>query len=448
MANLLARRKAPTPAAGVRGLSWMDLQAAVSYAANGTQYTITGSDMLPAADFVSMVHSVNEATNVVSAAVFARALLLKQTRFVWRNIRRADPNYRQLFGTRDLAMLERPDPGVMTRPQMLATMETHISYGGNAYCVDRGDRLELLRPDRVEVVLQGVDDVDSVMGGMGRKAGYLHFPSGFENPDDSEAFLLHEVAHWTPEPHPLQWWIGSSWVRSVLNEVATDKAATRFGQDFFKQGATPNLIIKPHEMLSPDQIDEYREKFTSKHEGVGNAYRTMWLGGGSDAQVVGSNLAEVDMSALQGGGESRVAMRSRVPSVILGTREGSSGSGLQTGFYASARRMLADGWYTPTVQDLCASFETLTPPPAGAELAHDPADVLFLQEDALEQAEQISKQATALQALDSAGFEADAAVKAVRDNNLSALLGSHDGLQSVQRNPNIEDDGGQGDDDV
>ena len=54
-------------------------------------------------------------------------------------------------------------------------------------------------------------------------------------------------------------------------------------------------------------------------------------------------------------------------------------------------------------------------------------------------------QAVALQALDSAGYNADAAVAAVRDGNLSALIGAHDGLQSVQRQPTDTGDGGSSD---
>ena len=94
----------------------------------------------------------------------------------------------------------------------------------------------------------------------------------------------------------------------------------------------------------------------------------MWLGGGSDVTVVGSKLADLDLKSLQGGLETRIAVRSRVPAAILGVREGLGGSALNSGNYAATRRLWADSWFAPSVQSLCASVESAFPPPAGAEM--------------------------------------------------------------------------------
>ena len=411
------------------------LQLVSTFTYNGMSYSMSGTET-PSGEFEDMVHSVYSQNNVVAAAVVTRGLLMKQTRFAWRNTIRRDPNYRQLFGTDRLQVLERPDPGVLTRPQWLATDEYHCSLGGSSVTINRGDYLEIAPPDLIDVVLAGVDDAERVVQRRyGRKVGYIYYKAGRDNPDAAEALTLAEVAHQIPEPHPLRWWTGQSWVLSVLAEVVTDKAAQKYLQEYFRNAATPNVIVKPHESLSPDNIEEYKEVFGRETAGVNNAFKTLWLGGGSDAMVVGSNLADLDLSSLQGGGETRIAARAMIPAPILGIREGMQGSALNSGNYNSARRKMADAWYTPTIQDRCATLETIVPPDSGAELWYDPADVLFLQEDAKDTAEILQKQSAALQALDSAGYDGDAAVKAIRDNNLSALLGKHDGLQSVQRNP-------------
>lgn len=432
--------KADSPVVGRSALSWDQyLKLVTSFSFNGMSYSIGSDSYRPAGDFEQLVHSVHADNNIVSACVVARGLLMKQVRFAWRNTVRRSNDYRQLFGDERLQLLERPDPGTLTRPQWLATDEYHCSYAGASFTIDRGTHLELAAPDLIDVVLMGVDDASTVIRHRaGRKAGYIYYREGRDRPEAAEALGVEEVAHQVPEPHPSKWWTGQSWVISVLDEVVTDKAATKYLQKFFDNAATPNAIVKPHERLSPEQVDQYRDIFNKETSGVGNAFKTMWLGAGSDVEIVGSKLADLDLSSLQGGAETRICARARIPAPIAGVREGLQGSALNSGNYNSARRMLADGWFTPTAQDRCASLETIRPPGAGAELWYDPADVLFLQEDAKDAAEIMSSNATALQALDSAGYDADAAVKAVRDNNLSALIGKHDGNQSVQRLPDPE----------
>ena len=400
-----------------------------------------------ARSFDQLVEQVHETDNVVAGAVLARQYVMSQTRFAFRNVIRQAADYRQLFGNESLALLEYPDPGNLTRPEMLAAVEAHVAYAGAAYVAKHGqDRLELLDPGLVDVVLMGVEDpYHMVKHRAGRKAGYVYWRDGRDG-GEPEQWGLREVAHFRPEPHPVRWWTGASWVSSLLQEVSLDKGATRFLRQYFDKAATPNLIVKPHESLTAENVDAYREIFAKEYGGVGNAFKTMWLGGGSDVQVVGANLNDLDLKSMQGGLETRIAVRAQIPAPILGIRESLQGSALTTGNYGAARRKWADNWFSPHVQNLCASMQWLFPAPAGAELWYDPADVLLLQEDAKDAADIMATQSTALQALDSAGYNADAAVAAVRDGNLSALIGQHDGLQSVQRQPT--DAGGEGNTDA
>jgi len=443
--NLLARISSSSQAVErSTSLGWGDyqqlLQAQFLY--NGLGYATPGIET--GQHFERLVDLVHAQNNVVSAAVVARAFVMSQVRFAWRNTIRGSANYRQLFGNADLALLERPDPGNLTRPQLLAAMEVQVAYHGNAYVARHGDRLELFNPALVDVVLAGVDDPAAlVYARQGRKLGYRYYRDGRDG--EGETWGLEEVIHWAPEPHPVRWWMGQAWVTSLLEEVAIDKASTKYLRQFFDHAATPNLIVKPHESLTAENVDAYREVFAKTYGGVGNAFKTMWLGGGSDIVQVGSKIADLELKSLQGGGETRVSVRSRVPAAILGIREGLGGSALNSGNYQATRRLWADSWFSPSVQSLCAAAETAFVPPAGAEMWHDPADVLLLQEDAQDAAQIMATQATALQALDTAGYNADAAVSAVRDGNLSALIGAHDGLQSVQRQPTDTGDGGNSD---
>jgi len=425
-------------------LSWDGFQSIVaqSFLYDGVTYGIGSPD--PEAHFSALYEAVALESNVIMAAVAARASVMSQVRFVWRDSERGSATHRQLLPSEDLALLERPDPGNLTRPEMLSIGETQVAFAGCSYVRRHPDRLEVLNPELVDVVMFGVDDADAVIQRKaGRKAGYIHWAGGRDEPGLAVPLELNEVWHHRPEPHPVKWWSGVSWVTSLLQEMAIDRSSTRYLRQFFDKAATPNLIVKPHETLSSEQIDQYRDVFAKQYAGVNNAFRTMWLGGGSDVMVVGSRLADLDLKSLQGGSETRIAARARIPAPILGIREALQGSALTTGNYGAARRQWADVWFAHEAASLCAAVEAVYRPPVGREMWFDPADILLLQEDAQDAAQIMATQAAALHSLDSAGYDADAAVAAVRDGNLTALVGNHDGLQSVQRNPT----GTQGDSD-
>jgi len=116
--------------------------------------------------------------------------------------------------------------------------------------------------------------------------------------------------------------------------------------------------------------------------------------------------------------------------VILGAREGLSGSSLNTGNYSAARRLFADGWFSPSVKSLCQSLESLVPPPAGMRLTHDPSAILFLQEDRKDEAEIDGAKVSAIRTLVDGGFDPASAVATIAPQWSDKL--DHAGLLSVQ----------------
>ncbi len=432
--DLLGRRPVrssiPDSVARSGAMSWDQY---MSFVFQGNKFLTSSLGSNPEASFRSYVDSVGRRSGLVASAVAARAAIVSQTRFAWRNIDRRSDNYMQLFGTDQLRMLEHPDPKrVVTRPHLLSLAETHVSYAGAANFAIRNNRLDLLRPDLIDTVIVADDGatVSDVLAGHGEVAGWLYYSRGrLERP---ETFTVGEVAVWAPEPDPVAWWRGQSWLTSVMREIVTDGQVTEYVDRFLANGAAPSLIVRPDKSLTVDQMKEFKELFDEGHAGIDHAGSTLFLGGGSDVTVVGSKLGELAVREIQGGFETRIASRARVPAVVLGIREGMQGSALNAGNYGQTRRLWADGWATPTLESLCASLESLFPAPAKAELAHDAARMLFLQEDQKDAAEITATQATAIRALIDGGFEADMAVRAIRTGNLTALEGSHSGLVSVQ----------------
>ena len=350
MANLVTRLRGGTsarasfPTAPFEG--WTD--SYFSY--GGNTYPLNLRQSMPGSpqvkignDFPSYVEHAYRQNGVVGAAITARALLLSELRFKWRN--NVDGS---MFGTTDLAVLERPGP--MTRPELLHQAEQHVSLCGNAFFHRSPDGLRLLRPDWVEVLLGTDQDTDHP--GWAEDAvvmGYLYKPGGPGSQEPVTFISPDEVAHWKPEPDPENPWRGESWVQSVALEISTDGQATRHLSKFYEHAATPNLVFVMDKQVPATQVQEYAEAINDRHSGTRNAYRNMVIGGGADVKVVGADMAQLNYKATQGQHETRIASRARVPAVILVISEGMQVSSLNAGNYSSTRCMWASRLFIRSV---------------------------------------------------------------------------------------------------
>lgn len=407
----------------------MSLQDYFTYM--GRQYAMGGSyGTTPAASFVGYVRDVGERNGVVAAAVAARALLISQVRFTWRN-NRASATPGRTFGDRNLSILERP--GQMTRSEMLNLAEQDVSYSGSWIAHRQGNELFRLRPDWVTVVMgSNSDPVDDWVPPDARITGFAYGDPSKPN-GRKELFLPDEVIHWKPEPHPLEWWRGQSWVTSVVQEIRNDGQATNHTSKFFDHAATPNMVFTMDPNLTVEQVQAFADLTNQRHAGSENAYKNLFLGGGTGVEVVGSENAALGLKDIQGGYEARIASRARVPAVVLGIREGMGGSALNSGNYAQTRRLWADGWFTPSVQGLCASAERVMKPAADAELWYDPSEVLFLQEDQKDAAEIQGTKAQTIRTLTDGGYTPES-IKAYMKTDDEDVL-EHTNLFSVQLQP-------------
>jgi phage portal protein BeeE len=369
------------------------------------------------------------------AAQMVRALVLSQTRFTFRNPPWHPRTPRKTFGTGDLAILERPWPNATTG-ELVSRMEWHAGLAGNAYVHRRNGRLRVLRPDWVGIAYgSNLEPDDPAHAIDGEVIGYVYCNGGFNSPNEPRSLLPADVAHWSPLPDPENAGIGMSWITPAIREMQADRATTDHKLIYFRNGATPNLVVKGLPYTSGDDTAFQRlvAVLEAEHAGIQNAYKTLYLSQGADATVVGSNLAELDLKNVQGASETRISVLSRVHPVILAIAEGLAGSSLNAGNFGMARRIWADGWIYPTLQDLAAALAPLVRVPADAELWTDTADMPMLREDAKDAAEITEIQARTIGGLVKEGFTAPTAVAAVTGQNMQLL--EHTGLVSVQLQP-------------
>ena len=414
--------------------------AAGMFRYGGIEYpfgSMPGSDPTVAdASFASMIRNVHEKSGPVSAAVTTRALLMSEVEFAWK------PRFggsAELSYTPALNLLDAPGP--VTRSTMMFRLEQDASYAGNAIVAHRRGTRSVFRlePHRVTFAFgsnsEPTWDVNgnTILPYDAQVTAVIYNSSTAPGPPDVkhlEVFQVGEFAHWMPEPDPLYWWRGASWIAPLLEDVALDGQISDHQSKFFEHAATPNLVFVMDPARTEDEVQAYADIVNDKHSGGRNAYKNMFLGGAVDVKTVGADLSKLSLKDLQGGLETRVSTRSRVPAVILGIREGLSGSSLNTGNYSAARRLLADGWFSPTVKGLCQTLEALVPPPAGKRLAHDPSRVLFLQEDRKDEAEINGVKVTAIRTLVDGGFDPNTAVATIAPEWAGKL--DHAGLLSVQ----------------
>jgi phage portal protein BeeE len=368
------------------------------------------------------------------AAQMVRALVLSQLRFTFRNLLWTRTP-RRAFTTQDLALLERPWPNATTG-ELVTRMEWHAGVAGNSFVTRRPDRLRVLRPDWVGIAYGSQREPDDPAHALdGELLGYLYCNGGFSSGNTPETILPPDMAHWAPMPDPENAGLGMSWITPAVREIQSDRAAVDHKVAYFANGATPNLVIKGLPFTS-GQEEAFRKlvaELEAQHTGIANAYRTLYLSQGADATVVGSNLSDLDLKNVQGVSETRIATLSRVHPVILGIAEGLAGSSLNAGNFGMARRLWADGWIYPTLQDICQALAPLVRVPNDAELWFDVADMPILREDAKDAAEIEAIKAQTIRQHIEAGFTPESSVAAVQGQNVQLLV--HSGLVSVQLQP-------------
>jgi hypothetical protein len=399
--------------------------------------------------FVAYCQHLYKSNGVVFSAIDRRQQVFSQARFQWQRWKAGRPQ--DMFGNSELSLLERPWKNGTTG-EMLSRMEVDGSISGNSYWTtcdnhgrlgraarrDDGRRMVRMRPDWVTIIIAAPSGNPYALDAY--VAAYRFQPrpdngygnAGYATTVQEPLILLpNEVCHYSPKPDPLARFIGMSWLTPIITDIFADDAAAVHKMSFFKNGASPRLAVTFDKEVPPKDLDLYKKKFDDMHAGVENAYGTLFMGGGADVRPLTVDLRALDYKMTTGAGETRMAVASGVPAVILGISEGLGGSSLNEGNFRAAKRLFVDG----TIQDLwrkvAPSLEVLlTPPPDGAELAIDGRDIPFLREDSDQQAAIRTQDAQTMVALVNGGWEAESIKLYMATSDVSRLV--HTGRVSVQ----------------
>jgi Phage portal protein len=371
----------------------------------------------------------------VFSAIQARALPFSEARFQYQRLDGGRPG--ELFDDGSLSMLHAPWINGTTG-EMLARMEQDASLAGNSYWTPINGRLRRMRPDWV-TILSGVrgDATASPFSLEAEVLGYIYHPQAAPGGVRPAPVLLlpAQVVHYSPIPDPLAQWRGMSWLTPVLDEIQGDKAAMKHKLQYFRNGTTSGMVVTYDKSIGPDMYEEYVSLFSKTYQGTDKAYKTIHLGGGADAKVLGADLKQLDFKVVQGHGETRIAAAAGVGAIIARFSEGMQGSSLNAGNYSAAKRQFADMTLRPLWRIAAASLAkpVITRVPASCRLWYDDRDVAFLKEDAKDEADIFNVEAAAIRALTDGGYTPESVVAAVAARNPTLL--AHTGLYPVQVQP-------------
>lgn len=385
-------------------------------------------------DFPGLVRGAYQANGLVFACLMTRFMLFSQVRFQYQQMRGGRPG--DLFGTPELQIIERPEPGRVTADLLtLAMLDADLA--GDWFGVRRPGRIKRLRPDWT-IVLVGSRNKDTDHPGFDPDAevvGYGYAPNGLYSSGEVWTFLPNEVAHFFPIPDPLMRFRGMPLPTAALRDIRADGAATTHKGKYFENSATANVAVKFPPGMKLTDAQDLIAVFEQEHAGAMNAYKTMYLLGGMEATTVGANMQQLEFKATQGAGETRVAAALNVHPAIVGLSEGMAGANLNEGNFTATRRLQADKMLRPNWGNFAGSLETIVPPLPGTRLWYDERDVPFLAEDVKDAADVLFVLAQAARQLGDGGWEHDAVIDAVTSGDLRRLAGQHTGLVPVQLLP-------------
>lgn len=435
MANLARRLLAPREERNLPFQQWFEY-----FSFNGNLYSLNGgvrqtlmNDPGEVGADLNGLSGAFRTNAVVFACCQVRQQHFAEARFQYRRIRNGRPG--DLWGDGGLRILERPWENATTG-DLLTRMLSDVDRAGNSYIVNMGGYLARLQPDWTDIILGSRSGRDTWIPGDPdtRIVGYHFQPGGSASGAEPMIFDVSQVAHFAPITDPLASFRGMSWITPLIREIQGDSMMTQHKNKFLEQGATVNMVVKvPAETL--EKFDDWVRKIREGHDGLENAYKTLFLGGGADATPVGSDLQQMDFKAIQGAGETRIAAAAGVHPVIVGLSEGLEGSSLNAGNYQAARRRFADGTLRPLWRNAAGSLASIVRVPRDSELWYDDRDIAFLKEDLKDTAEVQQLQASAAKSLIDSGFKPDAIIDALQANDLGRLVGQHTGLTSVQLVP-------------
>lgn len=230
-------------------------------------------------------------------------------------------------------VLENPNPS-LSKFDLLVATRAFLELTGDAfwyYAVGERTRqpkeIYLMRPDRVEVVVDG---------DTGEVIGYK-----FRNDDGTKIALdVDEVEHHKTF-NPLNQYRGLGTLEAAILYVEIENDTSTFQRNFMKNQATPSGVLTISGKIEKEAFNKLKQQWKEKQAGLANVGKTLFIRE-ADASFtkVGLSLGELDMKALKELSEGKIYKMFRMPKIILGETDqsGLGRANAETADYIFAKR--------------------------------------------------------------------------------------------------------------
>lgn len=230
-------------------------------------------------------------------------------------------------------VLENPNPALSKFDLLMATRAFLELTGDAFWYYSLGERsrqpkeIYLMRPDRVEVVVDG---------DTGEVVGYK-----FRNDDGTKIALdVDEVEHHKTF-NPLNQYRGLGTLEASILYVEIENDTSTFQRNFMKNQATPSGVLTISGKIEKEAFNKLKQQWKEKQAGLANVGKTLFIRE-ADASFtkVGLSLGELDMKALKELSEGKIYKMFRIPKIILGDTEqsGLGRANAETADYIFAKR--------------------------------------------------------------------------------------------------------------
>lgn len=355
-------------------------------------------------------------SNGVAYGIFRQRLeLFAQGRFRFRRFGNPRPTMADSFSSSALAPLE-------PNRWLFEQCELGVARAGAAFFVFDGSVLRSLPAEWCTIVAgSNRDPKDPALAWDAHPTGLIYDP---QNGTEAEVWRWEEVFAYIPETDPVARWRGISWLRPAMEDIGADNGARRYLTRFYTNHATPNSAVVFPPEVTEEKIKIFRDLFLAKYQGVENAFRTAFLGGGADVKVIGAPLKDLDSEAVRQQVHKDMCTAAGVPVVAAGVEQGTYANSKES------KRALADMKIRYLWAVAAETFAPAIAVPGGSELYVETAHIAALQADALDDANVLETQARTMRTLWDGGGEPTSVITSVIKGDLSSL--AHTGKLSVQ----------------
>lgn len=111
-------------------------------------------------------------------------------------------------------------------------------------------------------------------------------------------FNSDEIIHFK-YPNPQNPYRGLSPVKAAEIAIASDREASKWNWNFFKNSATPRGVLELEGTLTQEQFERIRTQWESMHQGGRNAHRLAILEGGGKFKEIGLKQTDMDFVSLR-----------------------------------------------------------------------------------------------------------------------------------------------------